>query len=71
MSETVRAETLERRERVRIFAIEHMEQTSTFPTARPIQTKFLEHQYPGNLNDISSDLKEVAKDINSLFTSVN
>jgi len=69
MSETVRAETLERRERVRIFAIEHMEQTSTFPTARPIQTKFLEHQYPGNLNDISSDLKEVAKDISLVYRS--
>ena len=67
MAETVRAESLERLERVRQFAIEHMEQTGTFPTARPIQTKFLEHQYPGNLNSIASDLKIVAKDISLVY----
>ena len=69
MAETVRAESLERRERVRQFAIEHMEQTGTFPAARPIQTKFLEHQYPGNLNSIASDLKVVAKDISLVYQS--
>lgn len=69
MAETIRAESLERKERVKQFAIEHMEQTSTFPTARPIQTRFLEKQYPGSLNDISSDLKEVAKDISLVYRS--
>ncbi|MDX2503672.1 MAG: hypothetical protein QNL62_04235 [Gammaproteobacteria bacterium] len=69
MAETVRAESLERLERVRKFAIEHMEQTGTFPTARPIQIKFFEHQYPGNLNSIASDLKVVAKDISLVYQS--
>ena len=45
MTESIRAESMERLERVRKFAIEHMEQTGTFPTARPIQSKFLEHQW--------------------------
>ena len=67
MAETVRAESLERLERVRQFAIEHMEQTGSFPAARPIHTKFLEHQYPGNLNSIASDLKIVAKDISLVY----
>ena len=69
MAETVRAESLERLERVRKFAIEHMEQSGTFPTARPIQIKFFEHQYPGNLNSIASDLKIVAKDISLVYQS--
>jgi hypothetical protein len=41
MAETIRAESLERRERVSKFAIEHMEQSSSFPSARVIQTRFL------------------------------
>lgn len=69
MAETIRAESLERRERVSKFAIEHMEQTRSFPSARVIQTKFLENQYPGNLNSIATDLKEVAKDISLVYQS--
>ena len=46
-----------------------MEKTSSFPTARAIQTKFFEKQYPGNLGSISSDLKEVAKDISLVYQS--
>ena len=69
MSETVRIESIERKERVKNFAVEHMEQNSSFPSSRAIQNKFLQYQYPGNLNDIAKDLKEVAKDISIVYQS--